>query len=314
MDGVGRIEAGRVTRATDSGTALGVWVARAAAGRRAHGRARRGPGPPPAPRSGPRPRAQRRAGAGRPVRCPGPDERERGAGSRRLPAGRASGLLRRHPHGCRRAGGGARARPRGRGRRPGAGRPDRAAPCRAGRASSTRAGRERKDEPGDTLAARGYRLTVWVAYAARPLPALPEPVAAALDAGTLDAALHYSRAAPRRRSVSPARPGGRRPSARLAHHCLSADVAAPLVAAGILSHVVATRPDEETLLSGLHPIRQDMTQRRRRPFARARSDAKGRSIVARLGRDPAPCRAHAEPIRPPSGAPRPGPTGEDLRP
>ncbi|WP_244936242.1 uroporphyrinogen-III synthase [Methylobacterium currus] len=113
------------------------------------------------------------------------------------------------------------------------------------------AGRERKDEPGDTLAARGYRLTVWVAYAARPLPALPEPVAEALGNDSLDAALHYSRRSAAT-ALGLARAAGREEAfRRVAHHCLSADVAAPLVAAGILSHVVAVRPDEDALLAGL---------------------------------------------------------------
>ncbi|TGD95996.1 uroporphyrinogen-III synthase [Methylobacterium nonmethylotrophicum] len=119
------------------------------------------------------------------------------------------------------------------------------------------AGRERKDEPGDTLAARGYRLTVWVAYAARPLPALPGPVAEALAGGGLDAALHYSRRSAAT-ALGLARAAGREEAfRRVAHHCLSADVAAPLVAAGILSHVVAVRPDEDALLAGLDPIRTD---------------------------------------------------------
>jgi uroporphyrinogen-III synthase len=119
------------------------------------------------------------------------------------------------------------------------------------------AGRERKDEPGDTLAARGYRLTVWVAYAAQALSALPEPVAEALGHDGLDAALHYSRRSAAT-ALGLARAAGREAAfSRVTHHCLSADVAVPLVAAGILSHVVATRPDEEALLAGLHPIRQD---------------------------------------------------------
>lgn len=124
------------------------------------------------------------------------------------------------------------------------------------------AGRERKDEPGDTLVARGYRLTVWVAYAARPLAVLPEPVAAALDHDALDAALHYSRRSAAT-ALGLARAAGREEAfRRVAHHCLSADVAAPLVTAGILSHVVAARPDEDVLLAGLvpvgpHPVRQD---------------------------------------------------------
>ncbi|WP_208642350.1 uroporphyrinogen-III synthase [Methylobacterium terrae] len=116
------------------------------------------------------------------------------------------------------------------------------------------AGRERKDEPAATLGARGYRLTVWVAYAARPLPVLPEPVAAALAEDGIDAALHYSRRSAAT-ALGLARAAGREDAfRRVAHHCLSADVAAPLVAAGVPSHVVAARPDEETLLAGLGPV------------------------------------------------------------
>lgn len=256
MHGVGRIEAGRVTRATESGTALGVWVARPLpAGARTAGRvAALGHRPLLAPvldlalSGAPAPdgpfdalvltsasAVPALAGSpftGLPAYC---------VGTRTASAARAAGLGPVHE-----AGGDAlaladligQALPRG---------------ARLLHA----AGRERKDEPGDTLAARGYRLTVWVAYAARPLPTLPEPVAAALDAGALDAALHYSRRSAAT-ALGLARMAGREDAfCRLAHHCLSADVAAPLVAAGILSHVVAARPDEETLLSGLHPIRQD---------------------------------------------------------
>ncbi|KMO17334.1 uroporphyrinogen III synthase [Methylobacterium platani JCM 14648] len=119
------------------------------------------------------------------------------------------------------------------------------------------AGQERKDEPAATLGARGYRLTVWVAYAARPVPDLPEPVATALAEGALDAALHYSRRSAAT-ALGLARAAGREAAFRgLAHHCLSPDVAAPLVAAGILSHVVAARPDEDALLAGLGPILSD---------------------------------------------------------
>ncbi|WP_048426122.1 uroporphyrinogen-III synthase [Methylobacterium indicum] len=131
------------------------------------------------------------------------------------------------------------------------------------------AGRERKDEPAATLGRRGYRLKVWVAYAATPLPALPEAVAAALADqglaegglaeanrvdGSLDAALHYSRRSAAT-ALGLARAAGREAGfRRLVHHCLSADVAAPLVAAGILSHVVAARPDEDALMAGLASV------------------------------------------------------------
>ncbi|TNC15379.1 uroporphyrinogen-III synthase [Methylobacterium terricola] len=119
------------------------------------------------------------------------------------------------------------------------------------------AGRERKDEPAATLGARGYRLTVWVAYAARALPELPEPVAAALADDALDAALHYSRRSAATALGLARAAGCEEAFRRVAHHCLSADVAAPLVAAGIPSHVVAARPDEDTLLAGLAPFLPD---------------------------------------------------------
>ena len=119
------------------------------------------------------------------------------------------------------------------------------------------AGRERKDEPAATLGRRGFRLAVWVAYAATPLPALPEAVTAALAEGGLDAALHYSRRSAAT-ALGLARAAGREGEfRRLLHHCLSADVAVPLVAAGILSHVVAARPDEDALMAGLAAVHPD---------------------------------------------------------
>ena len=114
-------------------------------------------------------------------------------------------------------------------------------------------GRPRKREPAAALRAAGYPVTAWVTYAAGPVPRLPESAAAALAAGALDAALHYSR-----RSAEAAlglvRDAGHAAAfGALRHHCLSGDVAAPLVAAGIACHVVAARPDEAALLAGLPP-------------------------------------------------------------
>ncbi|ACA18875.1 Uroporphyrinogen III synthase HEM4 [Methylobacterium sp. 4-46] len=116
------------------------------------------------------------------------------------------------------------------------------------------AGRERKPEPAASLAAAGFPVTTWIAYAARPLPQLPDPVAAALAEARLDAALHYSRRSAAA-ALGLARAAGCEAGfARLAHLCLSEDCAAPLVAAGILSHLVAAMPTEDALLSGLTPF------------------------------------------------------------
>lgn len=155
------------------------------------------------------------------------------------------------------------------------------------------AGRERKDEPGDTLAARGYRLTVWVAYAARPLPALPEPVAEALEAGALDAALHYSRRSAAT-ALGLARAAGRE-DAFATWRIIACRPTWPRPWSRPGSCPMSSRHGRTRRLcwrACSRPVRRPfdrtMTQRCRRPFARAGSDAKGRSIVARPGRDPAP--------------------------
>ena len=112
---------------------------------------------------------------------------------------------------------------------------------------------ERKPEPAASLAAAGFRVATHVVYAAEALPALPDPVGRALAAGTLDAALHYSRrsAAIALALAEAAGHGGA--FRRLRHYCLSADVAAPLEAAGVPVHFVAARPREAELLDALAP-------------------------------------------------------------
>ncbi|ACL59336.1 uroporphyrinogen-III synthase [Methylobacterium nodulans] len=115
------------------------------------------------------------------------------------------------------------------------------------------AGRERKPEPAASLAAAGYAVTAWVAYAARPVASLPEPVAAALAEGRLDAVLHYSRRSAATALGLARAAGCDEAFARLAHLCLSEDCAAPLVGAGIQSHLVAAQPTEDALLAALAP-------------------------------------------------------------
>jgi uroporphyrinogen-III synthase len=114
-------------------------------------------------------------------------------------------------------------------------------------------GAARKPEPAATLAAAGFRITPFVAYRAEALPALPDRVVRALGRGDLDAALHYSRrsAAAALALADEADHGGA--FRRLRHYCLSADVAAPLEAAGVPVHFVAARPREPDLLDALAP-------------------------------------------------------------
>jgi uroporphyrinogen-III synthase len=112
------------------------------------------------------------------------------------------------------------------------------------------AARHRKAEPGATLAAAGFAVHVWEAYEARAAAALPAQLPSLLEAGRIDAALHYSR-----RSaallVALCERAGLAPALRaLAHVCLSEDVAAALDPLEV-HPVVAARPDEEALLAAL---------------------------------------------------------------
>ena len=113
------------------------------------------------------------------------------------------------------------------------------------------AGADRKSEPAVSLVEAGYRLTSFVAYAARPTAGLPARVASALGDGSLDAALHYSRrsAAAARDLTVAAGYGGA--FAALRHYCLSRDVAGPLAEAGIAVHFIARSAGEDGLLAGL---------------------------------------------------------------
>lgn len=116
------------------------------------------------------------------------------------------------------------------------------------------AGADRKPEPAASLHAAGYAVTAVSAYAAEPVDSLPSAVRRALDGRDgppLGAVLHYSRRSATTAlnlAVAADLCGAFR---ALTHYCLSADVAVPLVAAGVAAHVVPDRPTEEALLSGL---------------------------------------------------------------
>jgi uroporphyrinogen-III synthase len=115
------------------------------------------------------------------------------------------------------------------------------------------AGEDRKAEPGASLLADGYRVSVWEAYAARQVAGLPAPVSVALAEGRLAAVLHYSRRGAAT-ALQLAQSAGLDDAFRaIKHYCLSTDVALPLVEAGVLAHFVAARPTEEALLDGLPP-------------------------------------------------------------
>ena len=115
------------------------------------------------------------------------------------------------------------------------------------------AGAERKAEPAATLAAAGFRIETFVAYAAEALTGLPDAVAGALSRGDLDAAIHYSRRSAAIALALAVGSGHGGAFRDLRHYCLSADVVVPLEAAGVPIHFVAAQPREAELLDALGP-------------------------------------------------------------
>lgn len=109
------------------------------------------------------------------------------------------------------------------------------------------AGRDRQAALEAGLRAAGHAITAVDVYAAQAAGTLSEDARAALAAGEIDVALHYSR-----RSVeiflALAKAAGLAPRlTTIAHVALSQEVAAPLEALG-LDVVKAEKPDEEHLL------------------------------------------------------------------
>lgn len=110
------------------------------------------------------------------------------------------------------------------------------------------AGEHRAGDIAGKLAACGFQVETVVVYRAAAAGELPPAVVEALSTRTVDAALHYS---PRSAEtfVKALNAKGLGPeAAQLVHFCLSAQVAAPLSAAGLTNIKVASRPTEEDLL------------------------------------------------------------------
>ena len=113
------------------------------------------------------------------------------------------------------------------------------------------AGRDHKPEPRASLEAAGFPVVTWIAYEAVAARELPASMAAALSAGTLDAAVQYSRRTATA-ALSLTRAAGLQDSfLGLAHACLSEDVAEPLREQGALRLIVAEGPDEASLFAAL---------------------------------------------------------------
>ena len=115
--------------------------------------------------------------------------------------------------------------------------------------------RDRKEDVPDRLKQAGYDVKLWTAYAAEPVSVLPEDTQAALRYGQPgDAALHYS-ARGARTFITLAQAAGVSDEAlELTHVVLSADVAAPLIAAGASTVLVAEHPEEAGMLAALEQV------------------------------------------------------------
>lgn len=107
------------------------------------------------------------------------------------------------------------------------------------------AGEERAGDLAADLRPAGIPVETVVIYRAVPVPAFPPEVAQALAAARLDGVLHYSR----RSAAAYARcaEAARLLTAKVAHYCLSAQVAEPLATAGIADLRIAPVPDERAL-------------------------------------------------------------------
>jgi uroporphyrinogen-III synthase len=118
------------------------------------------------------------------------------------------------------------------------------------------AGHERTGDLAGALGRHGIDVQTAVIYDAV-LQELPPDARAALAAGAIDGVLHYS---PRSAAafLDGARHAGLMPAMlATAHYCLSAAVAAPLVAAGAATVRIAPAPDEAALLRLIAPAPED---------------------------------------------------------
>ena len=109
------------------------------------------------------------------------------------------------------------------------------------------AGEDRTTDLAAELAAHGIAAEMRVVYRAATAP-FPDELVAALEAGDVEAVLHFSRRSAEN-YVSGAREAGIADEAlAVRHYCLSAQVAEPLQAAGAKRVAVAPRPQEAALI------------------------------------------------------------------
>jgi uroporphyrinogen-III synthase len=109
------------------------------------------------------------------------------------------------------------------------------------------AGEDRTTDLAAELAAHGIAAEMRVVYRAAPLPFPPE-LTAALEAGDVEAVLHFSRRSAENYVAGARAAGIAKEALAVRHYCLSAQVAEPLEAAGAKRVTIAPRPQEAALI------------------------------------------------------------------
>ena len=119
------------------------------------------------------------------------------------------------------------------------------------------AGRDRRQEPAQSLGRAGFAIETWEAYAAEAAAYLPDPIATALRAQTIDAALHFSRRSAAILADLAAASGLSDPLGALLHVCLSPQVALGLESLPSPRVLIAAQATERALLAALDQGSQD---------------------------------------------------------
>ncbi len=139
---------------------------------------------------------------------------------------------------------------------------------RAGATLLHLAGRDRHTEPDRSLEAAGYAVTTWEVYAAEAAETLPEPVIAGLDAGEVDAVLHYSRRSAETLVTLAQTYGLSEALLGAAQICISAEAARGLSELGPARIAIANEPTEDAIFEALEGLAADAASRRARAPAR----------------------------------------------
>jgi uroporphyrinogen-III synthase len=109
------------------------------------------------------------------------------------------------------------------------------------------AGSERAGDVAAALQPHGLQVETTIVYRTVMVADLRPDLRAALAAGRIDAVLHYSARTAEAFLAATAAAGLTDTSTRIRHLCLSAQVAAPLLAAGAQAVEVASEPNEPAL-------------------------------------------------------------------